>query len=66
MKIQRKLLTSEQKKAICEQHKDEYDLCKNDCPLFIEIDHEDYCAKTICYLEQIIKDFWNEEVEVEE
>ena len=59
MKIQRKLLTDEQKQYICDTHS-----CDN-CPLA----HRSESGVTICWkkVEQMKKDFdkyWNNEIEV--
>ena len=73
MKIQRKLLTEEQKKKLCEEYmvsdsKEEMaiTICFKDCPLRITVGTNSYCINNIIKLEQIVKDYWNEEIEVEE
>lgn len=60
-KIQRKLLTEVQKKAICKKHTN----C-HDCPMLLMIANEQYCYENISYIEKEIRDYWNEEIEVSE
>ena len=59
-KIQRKLLTEEQKNDICENNP----ACSR-CPLFTTIAEQRFCWKEITQIERKIKTFWNEEVEVD-
>lgn len=63
MKIQKKLLTDEQKAIICKTH-----VCYN-CPLRLKIKNISFssscCYQNIVSIEKDIKNFWNEEVEVE-
>lgn len=76
MKIQRKLLTKEQKQQICDNHseiwyEDGKRYCNLDCPLraYISdgIDGEmDRSCKHINIIENSIKDYWNEEIELME
>ena len=70
MKIQRKLLTKEQKKAICEEYRGRRKYCKDGCPLTTYIGEEFVCCsprfESIQDLEQAIKDYWDEEVEVKD
>lgn len=61
MKTQRKLLTDEQKKAICEK----YALDCYKCPLAFEFHGISYCHFTVRNIEQAIKNYWNEEIEIE-
>lgn len=63
MKIQRKLLTEEQKKAICKNVSKYH--C-NTCPLMKEFDEEQWCIEDVKAMEDFIKDYWNEEIEIEE
>ena len=59
MKIQRKLLTDEQKKFICDTH-----MCDN-CPLAYRIaSGEVICWKLVEQMKQEFESFWNKEVEV--
>jgi hypothetical protein len=62
-KIQRKLLTEEQKKAICKSVSKYH--C-NTCPLMKEFDEEPMCIEDVKAMEDFIKDYWNEEIEIEE
>ena len=66
MKIQRKLLTDEQKKTICEKHTKDSDekSCLDSCPLILNIFGIEWCYKDVDGIEQAIKDYWNEEIEV--
>lgn len=57
-KIQRKLLTSLQKMAICKKS------CCVTCPLMLEISDRIFCYQTIMGIEQDIKKFWDEEIEI--
>jgi hypothetical protein len=61
-KIQRKLLTEEQKKAICKSVKYH---C-NTCPLMKEFYEEQMCIEDVKAMEDFIKDYWNEESEIKE
>lgn len=63
MKTQRKLLTDEQKKAICKSVSKYH--C-NTCPLMKEFDEEQRCFEDVKAMEDFIKDYWNEEIEIEE
>lgn len=69
MKIQRKLLTEEQKAAICKEYWGKRKYCKDGCPLRDYIGEEFVCCgpklESVQDLEQSIKDYWNEEVEVD-
>jgi len=72
MKIQRKLLTEEQKKKLCEEYmvynnkdKDIITICFKDCPLRITVGTNPYCINDIIKLEKIIKDYWNGEIDCE-
>ena len=64
MKIQRKLLTDEQKKAICKSIA-KYHCDK--CPLSKEYKEtrEEYCYIEMKDLQEYIKNYWDEEIEVE-
>lgn len=67
MKTQRKLLTEEKMKEICTKNTEllSYGIyCKDACPLKVKIDGQYYCFKDMERLEQAIRDYWNEEVEV--
>ena len=74
MKMQRKELTEEQIKAICEKNTERYDggiYCKDACPLKTKIDEQYFCIEDIKRLEyesyyQEIKAYWEKEVEVNE
>ena len=77
MKIQRKLLTKEQKQQICDNHSviwDEEDgtkYCDLICPLRANISNGiggtmDCSCKHINIIENSIKDYWNEEIELME
>jgi hypothetical protein len=59
MKIQRKLLTKEQKAAICKSN-----TCV-DCPLLMRGVNIHGCYSRADRITQDIENFWNEEVEVE-
>lgn len=63
MKTQRKLLTDEQKKAICKNVSGYH--C-NRCPLMKEFDEEQRCIEDVKAMEDFIKDYWDEEIEVSE
>ncbi len=63
MKTQRKLLTDEQKKAICKSVSKYH--C-NTCPLMKEFDEEQRCIEDVKAMEDFIKDYWDEEIEVSE
>ena len=70
MKVQRKLLTEEQKKSICEEYMvsnniERITICFKDCPLRITVGTNSYCINDIIKLEKITNDYWNEEIEVE-
>lgn len=63
IKVQRKLLTREQKEAICKQHK----LCRNNgkkCPLLFAYDDDMFCYVTAEKLQQDLEDYWSEEIEL--
>lgn len=57
MRVQRKLLTEEQKTKICTKQKNNY--CDN-CPLRLGAN----CYDDIERLQKEIDDYWNEEIEV--
>jgi len=74
MKKQLKLLTDKEKYAICNKYmKDkngEYSgltyTCRGlECPLSLQIGKELFCFKDIDYLEEKIKEYWNNEVDVD-
>jgi len=72
MKKQLKLLTDNEKHAICNKYmKDkngEYSghTCRGlECPLSLQIGKELFCFKDIDYLEDLIKEYWNNEVDVD-
>lgn len=69
-KIQRKLLTEEQIKAICKKYRGKRIYCRTGCPLRDHIGAEFVCCspefKSVQDLEQSIMDYWNEEIEIEE
>lgn len=75
MKIQRKLLTKEQRQRICEKHSEIWQVdgkryCNPDCPLraYISdgVDKVNDCnCKHINVIESSINDYWNEEIEIE-
>jgi hypothetical protein len=60
MKIQRKLLTKEQKDEICK--KSEYHCYQ--CPLNKEHENIPYCYGEIGEMESFINEYWNEEIEI--
>ena len=60
MKIQRKLLSKEQKDQICNKYED----CSRGCPLKFSLFGEKTCYKQIEGVEYAIKEFWNEEIEI--
>ena len=62
MKVQRKLLTGEQKKEICKKYRN----CEDGCPLYAWVDTDLTCWQHIAAIEQDIEDYWNEEIEVDE
>ena len=76
MKIQRKLLTKEQKQQICNNHsviwyEDGTKYCDLICPLRANISDgiggvRDCSCKHINIIENSIKDYWNEEIELME
>lgn len=59
MKTQRKLLTDEQKKKICKEHK----ICFN-CPMLLSILDNKCCYDVVNRLEQEIKNYWDEEIDL--
>jgi len=62
-KVQRKLLTREQKEAICKHHK----LCQNNgkkCPLLFVYDDDMFCYVTAEKLQQDLEDYWSDEIEL--
>jgi len=64
MKIQRKLLTNEQRKAICDSYDDKG--CGY-CPLRLEFENGEGWA-SCCWIKQTekeIQNYWNEEIEVD-
>ena len=65
MKIQRKLLTGEQREKICEQYEDKG--CSY-CPLRVDFDMGNGWASCdwVKEKEKQIAYYWNEEIEVEE
>ena len=72
MKKQLKLLTENEKYAICNKYmKDkngEYSglTCRGlECPLSLQIGKELFCFKDIDYLEEKIKEYWNQEIDVD-
>lgn len=58
-KIQRKSLTKEQKMKICGNRK----IC-NGCPMVFEFNGICYSCKQVKSIEQRIKHYWNEEIEI--
>ena len=68
--IQRKLLTAEQEKAICDKHTTSLHLhrCYN-CPLCFSAEKNgigmDFSCNQAMAIEQALKDYWNEEIEVD-
>ena len=64
-KIQRKLLTTEQREEICKANKR---IC-HICPLAMNFRDRIYCdnlkVNTIHHIEDTIKEYWNEEVGVD-
>lgn len=60
MRIQRKLLTKEQKDAICNKYSSNGD-CQGNCPLTLNF----YCFGHLEAIQKQIEDFWNEEIEIE-
>ncbi len=74
MKIQRKLLTKEQRQQICEKHseiwyEDGKRYCMLDCPLRACIadgigNAMDRSCKHINIIEKSIEKYWNEEIEI--
>ena len=72
MKKQLKLLTDEEKRKICDKYmKDknrEYSslVCRGlECPLSLQIGKELFCYKDMYYLENKIKEYWNQEINIE-
>jgi hypothetical protein len=73
-KIQRKLLTKEQKQLICEKHsctdnEDGKRYCDIDCPLRVEISdgmggNMDWSCKQISIIEKSIEKYWNKKIEI--
>ena len=59
-KIQRKLLTKEQVVEICQQQ-----VHCTQCPLRFFASNFSLCEMDVRALEIVIKDYWNEEVEVD-
>lgn len=72
MKKQLKLLTDEEKRKICDKYmKDENGeysslICRGlKCPLSLQIGKELFCYKDMYYLEDKIKEYWNQEINIE-
>lgn len=75
-KIQRKLLTKEQRQRICEKHSEIWQVdgkkyCDIDCPLRADISDGiggkmDCNCKQISIIEKALKKYWNGEIEVSE
>jgi len=61
MKTQRKLLTEEQKDKICKAYG--YHCYK--CPIMKEFDDGYWCTIGVKEMEDFIREFWNEEIEIE-
>ena len=61
MKKQLKLLTDNEKHAICNKYMDRV----KECPLSLQIGKELFCFKDIDYLEEKIKEYWNQEIDVD-
>ena len=65
MLIQRKLLTSEQKKDICNKYYNEGKGC-DVCPLRTWLLGEHFCIYNLGQVKNAIEDYLNEEIEVNE
>lgn len=71
MKKQLKLLTDEEKRKICDKYMRDEDgnfglTCRGlICPLRFHVGKELYCYKDIYILEERIKEYWNQEVDIE-
>ena len=72
MKKQLKLLTDEEKRKICDKYmKDkngEYSgfYCRGlECPLSLEVENGLFCWKDMHVLEDKIKEYWNQEIDVD-
>lgn len=63
-KIQRKLLTEEQKAAICKKYKKYEIACDDKCPLLFVLDYEEQSCDFVGHVTDAIKDYWNEEIEI--
>jgi len=64
MTIQRKLLTTEQKSDICKKYYKEGTGCDT-CPLGVWILGEHFCIYNLNQVENAIKDYLNEEIEID-
>lgn len=64
MKIQRKLLTGEQKQKICSKTDGMLSAGCLECPMAIEMFELIFCWKDIKKLQNKIDKYWNEEVTV--
>lgn len=62
MKVQRKLLTDEQKEKICKAYG--YHCYK--CPIMKEFDDSQRCIEDVKEMEDFIKEYWDEEIEVQD
>lgn len=60
-KIQRKLLTEEQKNKLCGK----YWTCIPNCPMTFQCGGITYSCRDVKEIEKTIRDYWNEEVEVD-
>lgn len=60
-KIQRKLLTEEQKRAICRKNRN----CIPNCPMVFQCGGITYSCRDVKEIEETIRNYWNEEVEVD-
>ena len=65
MKIQRKCLTADQKKQICDRSFNGTDEGCNECPLHGVIMDKAVCDRSVIGLEIEIKEYWDKEIEVE-
>lgn len=64
MRIQRKLLTNEQKAAICKKYKRYEIACDGKCPLLFVLGYEKERCDFVDHVTDAIKDYWNEEIEI--
>lgn len=68
MKIQRKMLTSEQKNKICRERKAIVGCvgCRLSDHICVQGRYIDICVRIVDSIEEQLQDFWNKEVEIDD